>query len=130
MFGVFDLSPHCVTRNARLWINWFVLDSSQHTNATSQSSDTAAGQAERCAIRPRELVRPKDGTHQARFVVIGSAEKHVTDFVSEHAPERTRPTHGHARSRSATPGWSCEAPALLRWRRTTHESVACSAYPG
>jgi hypothetical protein len=78
------LEPWPIATRRESWV------SGQRTKATSQSASTRARQAEGRAIRPRELFRVKDCTHQAGPVVKGRAEKHMTDFVGEHTAERTR----------------------------------------
>src|SRR5206468_10128919 len=71
-----DPSPHCATGKAGLLIGRFLLDSGQHANASSESANSDACQAERRSVRRRELVRAEAHTHQAGLVVIRSAEKH------------------------------------------------------
>lgn len=77
-------------------------------HAASQSGNRASGEAERVAIPIREFVRMVDRAHQARLVVHPHLEEDVTDFVSEHPPQRARQfSTGHnrgnrRRGRSAT----------------------------
>ena len=54
-----------------------------------QSKGTGVGQPKRRAPRVSQLERVKDRSHQAGPVVM-RAEKHVADFVREHASERPR----------------------------------------
>ena len=61
----------------------------QRPQATSESVDTTARQAEGRAVRLAEFLGTKCCPHQTRQIVMGRAEKHVTDFMSEHTPERT-----------------------------------------
>ena len=63
--------------------------SAQRPQAISEPVDTSARQAERRAVRVAELLGTKRCSHQTLLIVMGRAEKYVTDFMSEHTPERT-----------------------------------------
>ena len=63
--------------------------SAQRPQATSESVDATARQAEGRAVRLAEFFGTKRCPHQTRQLVVGRAEKYVTDFMGEHTPERT-----------------------------------------